>query len=168
MCEKRHAAALLSEGAESHQDLIGKPEHNEPNGRDLGELDEDKDRDERGDARARVEGEIRAEHSADGARGTDHGDLARRVYKDLCCGGTEATQHVKQDEAWPPEVVFDIVAKDVEKPHVADDVEKAAMHKHVRDESAERAQGACVEQFKRNQRVALNKKLLGLRREHDL
>ena len=48
--------------------------------------------------------------------------------------GSDPAKEVKEDESEMPETVLDIVAEDPEVEHIAEDMEKSAMHEHGSEE----------------------------------
>ena len=75
-------------------------------------------------------GDGRILFTTDRAGCPNHWNRRARIRDNLSGSSGKTTQHIKQDKPGVSHGVFDIIAKDPEKPHVADDVHPAAMHEH--------------------------------------
>ena len=130
MRHERHAAAgRVGRGGDraSAEQLHQKPEPEQHERRQLEDLPPEEQRNQREDARARVEHEIRAHDARDGAAGADGRQRGLGIHRDLAEGGDDAAQQIEKDEASVAKAIFDVVAEDPEVPHVADHVHPPAM-----------------------------------------
>ena len=55
--------------------------------------------------------------------------------------GDDSAAQVEEEESHVPETVFDVVAEDVQKKHVADEVHEAAVQEHAREYGHETRHG---------------------------
>ncbi len=122
------------QGGGALQKLEEEPEGQEEQGGDMEDGEDGEEGNEGGDAGQREEHEVAAEHAGDGAAGADggHGGAGVGVYLDGV--GDEAAEEVVEDEARFAEAVFDVVAEDPQVPHVAEEVDPAAVEEEVGDE----------------------------------
>ena len=77
-----------------------------------------------------IEQDVGAHHPADGPRCPDHGHGGIGLGNDLRRGRRQAAEHVEQREAAVPHGIFHVVAEDPQEPHVADEMEPAAVEEH--------------------------------------
>ena len=84
------------------------------------------------DVHTRVQQHVGAHHAADCTRSANHGYRGLRIRADLQRRGTDAAQQVEEHEAHRPHRVLHVVAEYPQEPHVADDVQPAAVHEHRR------------------------------------
>jgi len=134
----------LHDGGGAAEELRDEPEEEDDagwKGRARPETDEGGD--ERIDAVAREESEVRAEHAGDRAGCPEHGDIAPEKERKLRERSDDAGREVEGKEAEMAEAPFDIVAEDPQVPHVEEDVGETSMEELGGDEAAkeERTEG---------------------------
>lgn len=74
---------------------------------------------------------IGAEYCGDGAAGSHHGDLRRRIGHRMGERSQNPTQDVEDDVFGVPHRIFDVIAEDPEIEHVAQQMHPAAVEKHA-------------------------------------
>jgi hypothetical protein len=72
-------------------------------------------------------------HSGNGAAGADGGDSRVEVQQNVAGPGSNAAEQVEQQVAERPQLIFHVVAEDIQRPHVAQDVPDPAVQEHERD-----------------------------------
>ena len=82
------------------------------------------------DAGARVENEVGAHDSGDGAAGADDGDTGICIQQNVRDGRGQSAEEVEDEIAEVAKVVFDVVAEDPEEKHVATDVPVGSVQEH--------------------------------------
>ncbi|VTR65990.1 hypothetical protein DESC_40021 [Desulfosarcina cetonica] len=112
------------------EDLQHEPDADEKEGRDFHEPGNDDDRNQRQDTGAGIEDEIGTHDAGDGPAGPDGGNTGAGIEDQLGHARSQAAEQVKDGIARRSQSIFDIVAEDVEKPHVADQVHEPAMQEH--------------------------------------
>ena len=135
MGKPRNASLILDHlRGKAAYDLYNSPKSYNYQGRDLDGLDEESEEYDRMDAGVGEEQEVGAEHAGYGPACTDHRHGGGR--RDQCVGNRscDPAEEVKKDKSDMAEPVFDVVAEDPEVEHVAEDMEKTAMHEHGGEE----------------------------------
>src|SRR5258706_9841794 len=107
-----------------------KPKTQIKKGRYLDKPDEKYNHKKSEDASARIENEISSQNSGDGARGADHGQLTMRAHIKLGRRRANAHQQIINQVSNMSQVVFHVVAKNIEKPRVPQNVSPTAVQKH--------------------------------------
>lgn len=124
------ARAAALDGKQSRIQLRNKPENQVNERRDLNESEKEEDGHKAGNARARIEDKIRAQHASHRAARPDHRHIAG--WKDIGLqesrGG--AAEQVEDEVFQATHARFHVVAKDEQHPHVVDNVEPAAVQEH--------------------------------------
>ena len=82
------------------------------------------------DCDPRIQQHVRPHHTTYGTRCADHGNGARGLEQYLKSSRGQAAQYIEEDVADAAHRVLDIVSEDPEEPHVADEVEPAAVEEH--------------------------------------
>ena len=132
------AAGARGERQGAAEELEHEPETEIEDRRDRDDLEEEEDRQQRDDAGVRVHHDVGAEHAGDRAAGADGGDGRARLQRGVERARGETGGEIEHEIARVTEPVLDVVAEDPEVPHVADDVEPAAVQEHRREQRAER------------------------------
>lgn len=130
MRPKGDAALLRSfgdDGDGSAEELVEEPvaEH-EPGGHVKKEDGREPDQ----HASAGIENEISSENAGDGSAGSNSGKARAGVDENLGEGGGDATGEIKDQIFEVAEEVFNVVAEDPEKKHVAGDVHERCVQEH--------------------------------------
>ena len=134
MREERDAALFnLAETAEPAEQLNQRPVAEHHPGGKCNRRDVDRQNDQRVHADSGIQQQVRAQDSADRSRCAHHGDDRVGTDERLRGGGHDPAQEIENQELPVPGHIFDVVSKDPEKQHVADQVEPAAVHEHRRD-----------------------------------
>ena len=107
--------------------LEHEPEAEHDDRRDVDELVEEAEEDQRRDPGPREEHEVGAEGRRDRAGRADRRDRRGRVDGDLRQAGERATEQVEAEEPDAAEAVLDVVAEDPQVEHVAEQVQPAAV-----------------------------------------
>ena len=126
--------AVTAGGAEK---LKEEPEAEEEGGRDLDKPWNEDDRNQGQDLRSRVQDEVSAHDPGDGPAGTDCRYIRVPVDNQVRDSRSQTAHQVEGQVTRVSEPVFDIVSKDVEKPHVAEDVPETAVQEHEGEEREE-------------------------------
>lgn len=129
--------ADVADGGDAAQQLDGKPIEQHEGGRDIDGGDEDNDEDERDYAHARIQDEEGAHDAGNGAAGADGGDGTAEVGGELDGGRSNAADQIEDGELGGPHGVLNVRSEDPQEPHVADEVEPAAVQEHGGDEGGE-------------------------------
>ena len=109
------------------------PEAQDEHRRDLDQLVEEAEEDERQDPGPREQHEVRAEDRRDRARRADHRDLRRRVDQDLGQRPRRRRRRDRTRRTRRGRAVLDVVAEDPEIDHVAGDVDQVHVQEHARE-----------------------------------
>ncbi len=125
---ERHPRTALAQRAAQQLEEEPVAEHEQRRHRDRGDVEAQED--QHVHVCARIHARVCAQHAADGARSADHRHGAGWIRGDLRTGCRQSRQQVEQQEARQPHDVLDVVAEHPQEPHVADDVEPAAVHEH--------------------------------------
>ena len=127
--EERHPAAALdhAERGQAVDQLEHEPEAEHDDRRDVDELVEEAEEDERRHPGAREEHEVRAQRRRDRPGRADRRDRRGRVDGDLREAGERAAEEIEAEEAEPAEAVLDVVPEDPQVEHVAEQVQPAAV-----------------------------------------
>ena len=135
--EEGHAAAGLDdpERREPVDELEDEPEPQDDDRRDVDQLVEEAEEDERRDARPREQHEVGARASPRW-RPTPRSSGPSRSgrWRPGSRPASDATQQVEAEETGPPEAVLDVVAEDPQVEHVAEQVQPAAVEELARHE----------------------------------
>ena len=121
------------EGTRSGKKLHEEPEAENDDSWNLDNLPEKEDGYQHHHACKGVQEKVGSEDTGDGATGTDAGDFNPVVDAGVDEPGAKTGQQVEHQKAAVSQPVFDVVAKDPEIPHVADQMEPATMQEHGRD-----------------------------------
>lgn len=78
----------------------------------------------------RIQNQIGSQNTRYSTTGTDTTHCRERIGEDMGQVSKNATGQIKEQIIGRAHAVFDIVAKDIEKPQIANDVTEACMHKH--------------------------------------
>jgi len=120
--------------AEAGEDLHDEPDAQVENGGQADETAKEEDGNEGDHARGREEHKVSAHDGSDGTAGAQGGNGQGRFEKVLQQRRADAAQHIEEQIAQRAKTVFDVIAKDHEKPHIADEVIPTAMQEHVGEE----------------------------------
>jgi hypothetical protein len=82
----------------------------------------------------RMQNQVRAHHAGDRARSAETRNLRRHVRQHVGERRQQTAQQVKDRVPQPSHVVFDVVAKNPEEPHIPEEVRDAAVHEHSRQQ----------------------------------
>jgi len=128
------AGGLSLVPADGGQQLPDEPQaDHDPRGRAERE-EEEPERHEREHASARPQDDVAAEHTGDGAGGTDNGERRIRVEEHEEERRGDTADEVEEQETYTAESIFDVVSKDPEKEHVEPEVKQVRVHEHGREE----------------------------------
>jgi len=122
-------------GRDTERGDAGKKLENEPetDEDERGKVKEDRNEAEKGDGAdesAGIEDEIGPHDGRDGTRRTDHRNPRGWVQQRLGPGGCDAAEEIEDQVPEMPHRVLDVVAKDVEVPHVPDQVSEPSVQEH--------------------------------------
>src|SRR5438105_12191340 len=81
-------------------------------------------------AGARIEDEIGPEHSCNGTARSDGRDSRVRIEQDLRHCRRNSTQKIEDQVSKMAEVIFDVIAENPQKKHIARNMDQVAMQKH--------------------------------------
>ena len=123
-----------AERAQPVDELEDEPESQNDDRRDLDQLVEETEEDERQDPRAGEQHEVRAKDRRDRPRGADHRDLGARVDRDLGKHGRDAAAEIEEQVAETPQSILDVVAEDPQVDEVPDDVDEVHVQEHARED----------------------------------
>lgn len=139
MCPPRNAALrLLHDGGGAAEKLRDEPEEEDDAGRKSRARPEaDEGGDERVDAVAREEREVRAKHAGDRAGRPEHGDIAPEKERKFRQRRDDAGREVEGEEAKMPEAPLHVIAEDPQVPHVEEDVGETSVEELRRDKAPE-------------------------------
>jgi len=118
------------------KELKEEPVQKHEGGGYINRSDENDDEDQRYYADAGIEDQESAHDTGDGAAGSDGRYGTPDIQDGLRQGRRNARNQVEDEEFGGTHHIFDVRAKDPEKPHVADQVKPAAVQKHGSDERA--------------------------------
>ena len=91
-------------------------------------------RDDRLDTGMGKESKVGAHHAGDGATRPNRRHLRTEVGVNVHQRGRDAARQIERQESSAPKPVLDVVAKNPERPHVASQMEPAAMKEHGAEE----------------------------------
>src|SRR2546421_6286069 len=126
-------------------ELHREPEKQENHRGYLDDLPKQEYRHQHQHARPRVEDEVGPGNAGNRATGPDHRHGRIREHARLHERRDRTASHIEHEEAQMPESVLHVVAEDVEKEHVPEQVHEAAVEEHAgqyRDEARHRVSGA--------------------------
>ena len=103
------------------------------------ELVEEPEEDERLDAGARVQHDVRAHDRGDRPGGTDRRQGGRVLHEHVRRARDQAADDVEGGEGPVPQPVLDADREDPEEEHVPEEVEPAAVQEHAREQADDRA-----------------------------
>src|ERR1043166_277931 len=115
-------------------ELQQKPESKKQNGGQVEKRPEEKRRDDGFDARIRIKPEIRAHYAGNGPARPDGRHLRMQVGKDVQKRGRESAQQIKAHVSQMPESILNVVPKNPQHPHVADQMHPTPVQKHRREQ----------------------------------
>ena len=121
--------------------LDDKPVDQDEDGGDLHGRQKEEDRDQSDDARVRELHQVGAHHAGDGAAGADGGQPRVCIEGHVDQSRGHAAQQVEQQVFRMAQDVLDVVAEDPQEPHVADQVQPAAVQEHGGHEGVQSAAG---------------------------
>ena len=134
--EERHPAAGLdhAQRRQAVEQLEDEPEAEHDDRRDVDQLVEEAEEDQRRHPGPREEHEIRPERRRDRPGRADRRDRRGRVDGDLGEARERAAEQVEAEEPEPPEAILDVVAEDPQVEHVAQQVHPAAVQELAGDQ----------------------------------
>ena len=106
------------------------PEADKEKGRDFHEPGKNENWNQGQDPGSGVQDEIGAHDTGNSTAGTDGGNGRIHVQKQMRQARSETAQEVEQEIPKRSQAVFDIVAKDVERPHISQEMQKTSVKKH--------------------------------------
>ncbi len=133
-CHTPRGAGADHKGRETGEDLHEEPDPQVYNGWQADESAKDENGDEGDHARGGEQHKISAHHCGDGTAGAQGWDGGSGVKNKLQQSGAETTEDIKEQITKRTQPVFDVVAKDHQEPHVAEQMIPTAVQEHVRDE----------------------------------
>src|SRR4029077_651918 len=136
MSPKRHSTDVFRETKRqrSAKDLAKNPESQIGDSGQLDKQRKEKDWNKRDNTGGGKEKEIGAEHPSD-RTGSSHGREGRiRIGEKMHQPCRQAANKIENKKAQRPHAVLHVVAEDPQRPHIADDVEPAAVKEHARNE----------------------------------
>src|SRR5512143_2884076 len=113
--------------SEAVDQLEEEPEAEHDHGRDVEQLVEEPEEDQRGDPCAGEQDDVRPERRGDRPGCPDRGRTGRRIYGDLRQGGDHAPDQVEDEEPEATEPVLHVVPEDPQVEHVAEEMQPAAV-----------------------------------------
>src|SRR6476646_4284262 len=118
--EECHPAAGLdhAQRCQAVEQLEHEPEAEHDDRRDIDQLVEEAEKDQRRHPGTREEHEVDTERRRDRPRGADRRDGGCRVDGDLCHDDARATEKIEAKEPGPAEAILDVVAEDPQVEHV--------------------------------------------------
>jgi hypothetical protein len=128
-----NAAETLSSRAEAHgaiEKLEKKPNAQKQNGRQNKCRPEDERGHECFDAGERIKAEVRAHDSRNGSAGTNGWDLRTGIGKDVHARRRDPASQIQEDISRATKAVFNVVAKNPERPHIAEEMKPTTVQKH--------------------------------------
>src|SRR5206468_10682569 len=140
------------EGGGASEKLKDEPQSEDDDGGNLAHGDEEKDRDQRGYARAGKHHDISAQHAGDRAGRSDGGHARVRIHDGVRQRGQDSADQIEKEVLRVAEAVLDIVAKDPEIEHVSAEVDPAAVEKHGDEDGDDIRQIGRVPEASRNER----------------
>ena len=137
--EEGDAGGLLrGVAAEGGQQLADEPQADDDVGRRAQREEEEAERDERDDAGARPQQDVRAEESRDRSRRADHGVGGVRVREDEQQRRGDPADDVEEQKTYTTESIFDVVPEDPQEEHVEPEMQDVGVHEHRREQVADR------------------------------
>src|SRR3989442_980688 len=124
------------------QELHDEPEPKDNEGWNLNDLEKHKDRHQRKNTCKRIRDDISAEYAGDRATRSDAWDCRLGIQDRVRDPGAEAAEQVKYKVREVTQPVLDVVSKNPEVPHIADQMEPTAMQEH-RSEEGYHHRGKC-------------------------
>lgn len=112
------------------QRLHEKPVSKKKERGDFDDAHKEDDDEKRQHARVRIKHKVPAQHARDRPGSADHRQRARRARGQLRRRGADAHQQIIKEVPQMPQAVFDVVAEDVQKPHVPEHVSPPAVQEH--------------------------------------
>jgi len=98
--------------------------------RDREDAEKDNEDEQHIDAGLGVKQQIAPHYPCNGPRGTDHRHEGGRVCRHLCQSGGKPRQKIEGQEPDMAHLIFEIIAKDPQKQHVAQKMQPSGMQKH--------------------------------------
>jgi len=141
MCPPGNAGCLAA-GQRGTEKLHEKPEPEEKEGRDLDKPGNEEQRNEGQNSGHGIEKEICAHNPGNRATGPDRWHRRVWIEQDVRYAGSQSTKYIKKEILPRAKAVLDIIAKDIKKPHIAEEVPEAAMKKHKGEEGCDRLSAA--------------------------
>jgi hypothetical protein len=134
----RNAARLIDaccgQRCSAVKELHDEPESQDDHGWNFNHLDEYEYGDKGEDPREWIRNKVRAQHAGDRATGPDAGNRTVAIQNRMDNSRADSAQKIEYEEGEMSQAVLDVVAKNPQVPHVADDVQPAAVQKHGREE----------------------------------
>ncbi len=124
------------DGSYTAYDLKKKPVADKKPRRDI----DDKKNNQSFDGRSSKKDQISAHYSGDGSGGAQGRNATADGKKILSDGSDKAGHQIKKQKGHVSVTVFDIVAEDMKKPHIGQNMKNAAMEKHRGKDCPIRAQ----------------------------
>ena len=120
-------------GPHAHAEQLNeKPESQNNQRGKANQADEKKDKHQGQDSRVRKKKQVSPKNPGHRPAGTDHGNRGIGDGKNLRHGGRQSAKQIENEKAKMTECILDIVTKDPEIKHVAEEVQEPAMEKHRR------------------------------------
>ena len=138
-CMRPIGHPCIRRGPKAPHHLQAKPDAQHDPGRDRKDAEEDDEDKQNVDARLWEEKQIAAHHACDCTRGANGGHLAAGIHGNMGEARKEACGKVEGEKAAVAHLVFQIVAKNPQKQHVACEMHQATVQEHRREEAADGA-----------------------------
>jgi len=124
------------------EELHEKPEPQEKEGRDLDKPGNEEQRNEGQNSGHGIEKKIRAHNPGNSATGPDRRHWGVWIEQDVRYAGSQSTKDIKKEIPPGAEAILNIIAKDIKKPHIAEEMPETAMKKHGGEEGCDRLPAA--------------------------
>ena len=106
------------------------PVAEEDEGRDFDELEKEKNGYQCHDPGTGIKKEISSHDTGDRSARPDGRDIGTPIRKKVDQTGCHATEKIEDKISNMSEPVFDVISKDIEKPHIHNNMKEASMKKH--------------------------------------
>jgi hypothetical protein len=123
-------SAHISRACSSAQELKNKPQPKKKIRRDFPYRKKEKKGYQGQYLRPGEENEICAHYTGDRAAGPDGRDLRIRIGCKMHYAGRKTAKQIEEEISYRTDLVFDIVTKDVERPHIAEEMKNTSVQKH--------------------------------------